>query len=134
MLAAEPAAEIAASPPGALVLVMTHSHPLDLDIASAALQHGDLGFVGLIGSQTKKARFLSRMRAAGLAEARLAALTCPIGVPGVGGKEPAVIAASVAVQLLQVRESLRHAALDLRPASVRAGHHRNRLSLAGGRS
>jgi xanthine dehydrogenase accessory factor len=133
VLAAGPAAEIAAAPRGALVLIMTHSHPLDLDVASAALRRGDLGFVGLIGSQTKKARFLSRMRAAGLAEPRLAGLTCPIGVPGVGGKEPAVIAASVAVQLLQVREQMRHTALDLRAGSTRAGHHRNRLSVAGGR-
>ena len=44
------------------------------------------------------------MRAAGLREAQLAALVCPIGVPGVEGKEPAVIAASSAAQLLIVGE------------------------------
>jgi xanthine/CO dehydrogenase XdhC/CoxF family maturation factor len=31
-------------------------------------------------------------------------LVCPIGLPGLGGKEPAVIAASVAAQLLIVRQ------------------------------
>ena len=63
-----------------------------------------LAFVGLIGSTTKRARFLSQMRAAGLPEAALAKLVCPIGVPGVEGKEPAVIAAAVAAQLLMARE------------------------------
>jgi xanthine dehydrogenase accessory factor len=33
-------------------------------------------------------------------------MVCPIGLPGIRGKEPAVIAASVAAQLLQVWEAL----------------------------
>jgi xanthine dehydrogenase accessory factor len=98
---ADPPAELDAAPDGALVVVMTHSHPLDLAIVSRALSAGRFGYVGLIGSGTKRARFLSQMRAAGLAEAALSRLTCPIGVPGVAGKAPAVIAAAVAVQLLQ---------------------------------
>ena len=65
------------------------------------------GFVGLIGSPTKRARFLSQMRAAGLSKDCLARLVCPIGVPGVEGKEPAVIAALTAAQLLIVSEKLR---------------------------
>ena len=81
---------------------MTHSHPLDLAIVAEALRQDRFGFVGLIGSATKRARFLSQMRAAGIPEAALAKLVCPIGVPGVSGKEPAVIAACVAAQLLQV--------------------------------
>jgi xanthine dehydrogenase accessory factor len=28
-------------------------------------------------------------------------VTCPIGIPGIGGKEPEVIAVAVAAQLLQ---------------------------------
>ena len=97
----DPPAELAAAPADALVVVMTHSHPLDLAIVAEALRQDRFGFVGLIGSATKRARFLSQMRAAGLAETALAKLVCPIGVPGVPGKEPAVIAASVAAQLLQ---------------------------------
>jgi xanthine dehydrogenase accessory factor len=99
---ADPPAELAAAPDGALILVMTHSHPLDLAIVAEALRWNRFGFVGLIGSETKRARFLSQMRAAGLPETALAKLVCPIGVPGVPGKEPAVIAACVAAQLLQV--------------------------------
>ena len=85
---------------------MTHSHALDLEIVAAALSAGRFGFVGLIGSSTKRARFLSQMRAAGLSEAALAGLVCPIGAPGLKSKDPAVIAASTAVQLLIVGEKL----------------------------
>ena len=46
------------------------------------------------------------MRDAGLTEAMLAALVCPIGVPGIEGKDPAVIAAATAAQLLMVAERL----------------------------
>ena len=98
----DPPAELSAAPDGALVIVMTHSHPLDLAIVAAALRQDRFDYVGLIGSATKRARFSSQMRAAGLAEAALAKLVCPIGIAGIEGKEPPVIAASVAAQLLQV--------------------------------
>jgi xanthine dehydrogenase accessory factor len=101
--AVDPPRELAAAPDGAQVLVMTHSHPLDLAIVAEALGQRRFAFVGLIGSATKRARFLSQMRAAGLAEAALAELVCPIGLAGVEGKEPAVIAAAVAAQLLIAR-------------------------------
>jgi xanthine dehydrogenase accessory factor len=103
--AADPTAELAAAPDGALILAMTHSHPLDLALVSAALAAERFGYVGLIGSATKRARFLSQMRAASLSEAALAGLTCPIGVAGIAGKEPAVIAAAVAAQLLMRRRT-----------------------------
>ena len=105
--APEPAMELAAAPDGALIVVMTHSHAVDLEIVAAALSAERFGFVGLIGSSTKRARFLSQMRAAGLSKDCLARLVCPIGVPGVEAKEPAVIAASTAAQLLIVNEKLR---------------------------
>jgi xanthine dehydrogenase accessory factor len=104
--APEPAAEVASAPDGALVVVMTHSHALDLEIVAEALRVERFGYVGLIGSATKRARFLSQMRAAGLTEVQLARLVCPIGVPGLESKDPAVIAASTAVQLLIVSEKL----------------------------
>ena len=97
----DPPSELSAAPDGALVLVMTHSHPLDLAIVSAALPQDRFALVGLIGSATKKARFESQMRAAGIGDDQLAKLVCPIGVPGIPGKEPPVIAAAVAAQLLQ---------------------------------
>jgi len=104
--APEPTAELASAPDGALIVVMTHSHALDLEIVAEALRVERFGYVGLIGSATKRGRFLSQMRAAGLTEVELARLVCPIGVPGLESKDPAVIAASTAVQLLVVSEKL----------------------------
>jgi xanthine dehydrogenase accessory factor len=102
----EPVAELASAPDNALVVVMTHSHALDLEIVAEALRVERFGYVGLIGSATKRARFLSQMRAAGLTEVQLARLVCPIGVAGLESKDPAVIAASTTAQLLIVSESL----------------------------
>lgn len=94
-------------PPGARVLIMSFSHAEDLDIVAACLRRrrasGDLPFVGLIGSQTKWATFRRRLLERGFTEEELDGITCPIGLPGIGGKEPAVIAASVVAQLLLVR-------------------------------
>ena len=119
--AADPPAELNAAPDGALILVMTHAHPLDLAIVAEALRLGRFGYVGLIGSATKRARFLSQMRAAGLTEPALAKLVCPIGVPGVGGKDPAVIAASAAAQLLAVSERLAKGERDPVLTTAKAG-------------
>ncbi len=100
----DPGTAVAAAPAGAAVVVMTHSHPLDLAIVAAALSRPDLGPVGLIGSATKRGRFLSRLRDAGLGEAAARRLVCPVGLPGIDGKEPAVIAAATAAQVLQWRQ------------------------------
>lgn len=94
-------AEVAVAPPGAFVLVLTHSHDLDLAITQAVLQRGDFGFFGLIGSKTKRARFESRLRERGAADALLAKMVCPIGMPGISGKAPEMIAVAVVAQLLQ---------------------------------
>ena len=90
----------AAAPDGAFHLVLTYSHAMDYDICRALLADNRFGFAGLIGSETKRARFFKRFRDAGLAEPALARLTCPIGIPGIPGKEPATIAVTVAAQLL----------------------------------
>lgn len=99
-------AEVAAAPPGAFYLVLTHSHDLDLAITEAILRRGDFAYLGLIGSATKRARFLHRFEARGIAPGTLARLTCPIGVPGINGKEPEVLAIAVVAQLLQAAERL----------------------------
>lgn len=87
------------------VLIMSFSHAEDLDIVVACLkrlrERNDLPFVGLIGSKTKWASFSHRLLERGFAQAEIDRITCPIGLPGITGKEPEVIAASVAAQLLQ---------------------------------
>jgi xanthine dehydrogenase accessory factor len=100
--ATDPPAELAAAPDGAFVLAITHSHPLDLAVVAEALRQDRFAYVGMIGSATKRARFLSQLGAAGIAEERVAKLVCPIGAPGIVGKEPAVIAVAVAAQLLMM--------------------------------
>lgn len=96
--------ELAQAPDDAMIAVMTHSHALDFAITIRALQRETFGYVGLIGSQTKRARFISQARQIGVAERQLDRLVCPIGIPQLKGKEPAVIAAALAAQLLLVRE------------------------------
>jgi xanthine dehydrogenase accessory factor len=100
------ARELAEAPRDALVVVMTHSHPLDFDITVAALRRRHFDFVGLIGSETKRARFASFARQMGVAESDIDRLVCPIGIPEIKGKEPAVIAAALAAQLLMVSEQI----------------------------
>lgn len=95
-----PEAEVALAPPGAFYLVMTHRHDLDERITEAVLRRDDAGFCGLIGSATKRARFVRRFAAHGLPDGALARLTCPIGLVGIRGKEPAVLALAVVAQLL----------------------------------
>ncbi|KAB0585362.1 xanthine dehydrogenase accessory protein XdhC [Ideonella dechloratans] len=96
-----PEAEVGLGRPGDAYLVLTHRHDLDLRIVEAILRRGDFGFCGLIGSATKRARFEHRLRERGIPASTLSRLTSPIGLPGLTGKEPAVIALSVVAQLLQ---------------------------------
>ncbi len=94
--------EVASAPPGACYLVLTHSHDLDLAITQAVLARGDFAYFGLIGSKTKRARFEHRLLQRGVQSDLLARMHCPIGMPGIQGKEPAVIAVAVVAQLLQM--------------------------------
>lgn len=92
--------------PGDLVLVMTHSHGLDLAIVEKRLRDLDFAWLGLIGSMTKRRRFERQLIASGIPAERLDRLVCPIGLASIRGKAPAVIAASVTAQLLVVVEAL----------------------------
>ena len=95
-------AEVDIAPANACYLVLTHRHDLDMRIAEAILRRGDFRYLGLIGSRTKRARFLHRYEERGIPAATLGRMTCPIGVPGIEGKEPEVIAVAMVAQLLQL--------------------------------
>ncbi|HTD03788.1 xanthine dehydrogenase accessory protein XdhC [Undibacterium sp.] len=97
-----PEAVIADAEAGSYYLVMTHHHGLDLRLSEHILRRDDAAWFGLIGSQTKRVNFERRLQERGIAAAKLADMTCPIGVPGINGKEPGVIAVAVAAQLLQL--------------------------------
>ena len=96
--AARPADLVRHAPVSAAHLIVTYSHALDLELCNQLLLH-DFSFAGLIGSDTKRARFHSRLRALGHAQGQIDRITCPIGTPAFG-KHPQQIAIGVAAQLL----------------------------------
>lgn len=93
--------------PGSAVLIMSYSHAEDFNLVAACLkrqrERGDLPFIGLIGSRSKWASFRHRLEARGFTEAELDQVVSPIGVPGVAGKQPAVIAVAVLAQILALK-------------------------------
>jgi xanthine dehydrogenase accessory factor len=96
---------VAEAPDDAAVVILTHDHALDYRLARAALDRAPTAFAGLIGSATKRARFLARLAGDGIAPEAIARLACPIGVAGITGKEPEVIAIAVLAQVLQIERA-----------------------------
>ena len=88
--------------PGTYFVVMTHDHGLDYDLCRKVLLRNDVAWLGLIGSESKGARFRSRLRREGFPSQTIARLVCPIGVEGVKSKWPAAIAVAIAAQLMQL--------------------------------
>jgi xanthine dehydrogenase accessory factor len=103
---AEPVRLLDKATDGTFVAIMTHSHALDLDIAAAALLARRFPYVGLIGSATKRARFVGALRQLSLTEDDLGRLICPIGLTEIRDKAPAAIAAAITAQLLIRRDAL----------------------------
>lgn len=117
-----PVHEIDTLPAGCQVLVMTHSHQLDLDLVDAALRRVDFAAVGLIGSLTKRARFVKRLGLRGHGPDAIRRLVCPIGIAGAGGKHPAEIAIAVAAQILQTDQAVRVRSIETdAPAASKGG-------------
>ncbi|GAB5390285.1 MAG: xanthine dehydrogenase accessory protein XdhC [Alphaproteobacteria bacterium] len=100
-LALDPVAEVAQAGARDFHLIMTHDHDLDFDITSAVLQQ-PFGWAGLIASASKRARFVKRLKGIGIDQDSLDRLVCPIGLPDIAGKQPAVIALSVTAQMMQM--------------------------------
>ena len=100
-----PEEALADAPPGAFVVITTHSHALDLALVEAALARDDWAYVGLIGSRAKRAQFERRLAARGFADPFMR-VRCPIGtaVP-ITGKHPGAIAVAIAAELLVAREA-----------------------------
>jgi xanthine dehydrogenase accessory factor len=89
------------APPGTHYVVLTHDHAVDYELCRLILARGDAGWLGLIGSASKSARFRSRLLRDGISRERLSTLHCPIGIDGIASKLPAAIAIAIAAQLLQ---------------------------------
>ena len=108
-----PADEVRHIPAGAQVLVLTHSHALDLAICFALLKRDDLSYRGLIGSATKAATFQKRFSERGVSAAQSSRIMCPIGRPEFKSKHPGVIAVGVASDLIQRYQLFRIAPTEL---------------------
>lgn len=85
--------------------IVTHSHPLDQDLVEAILPR-EAAWVGLIASRAKVARFLIRLRAAGMDPALFTRLCAPVGLD-IGAETPAEIALSVLAEVTRVRRGAR---------------------------
>ena len=120
-VSALPVHEVETLPGGCQLIIMTHSHQLDLELIDAALKRPDFAFVGLIGSATKRARFVKRLALRGHGPDAIGRLVCPIGVPGAGGKHPAEIAIAVAAQILQTEQAVRSRSAEVDAARASNG-------------
>ncbi len=98
-LTALPESLIAQARPGSAFVVLTHDHALDFQITKAALSRGDAAYVGMIGSQSKAARFRRWSRDAGLAQTDLSALRSPMAKDRTRDRRPEVIACLIAAEL-----------------------------------
>ena len=95
-----PVDEVQDAPSGSFMLVLTHNHQLDYELTEAALKRGDLGFLGVIGSDTKARRFRQRLAHRQFSPTDIAHMTCPVGAQDVPGKRPMEVAVSIASQLI----------------------------------
>ncbi|WP_040812746.1 xanthine dehydrogenase accessory protein XdhC [Nocardia concava] len=94
---------IAELPRGTHVLIMTHDHAEDAALCDTALRTDHLGSIGLIGSAAKWVRFQKKLATeGGFDEATINRIKTPIGLPDITGKEPAIIAISVAADLMLI--------------------------------
>ncbi|MBL4617927.1 MAG: xanthine dehydrogenase accessory protein XdhC [Robiginitomaculum sp.] len=97
----DPIQQAKQAPDDALFVIVTHCHDLDYDLCRCILGKSQIRFCGLIGSKTKRARFVQRLQKDGMSEKQIGQLTCPVGLNGIGGKHPTEIAVAIAAQLLQ---------------------------------
>ena len=97
----EPVGEIPLLPAGSWVVIMTHDHQLDFELAEKALKQPDLPYVGMIGSQTKAKRFVHRLQSKGISTEQLSRFVTPIGLSDIPGKLPVEVAVSVSAQIIQ---------------------------------
>jgi xanthine dehydrogenase accessory factor len=97
-----PTAELRDISEKSFIVIMTHSHDLDYELVKTALTRGTFAYLGLIGSDAKRAKFEKRLLADRIDKTSLQRLVCPIGIEGLTGKFPREIAVSVTAQLLQL--------------------------------
>ncbi len=104
----EPASHVESIPDGAYVIIITHDHALDYRLLKEVLEEDTFAFLGVIGSDTKAARFRRRLSHDGFSEEQIAHIRSPIGLLELGGKLPMEVAVSIAAQLLSLSTITEH--------------------------
>jgi xanthine dehydrogenase accessory factor len=97
----DPLAHLPVVGPLDFLLIFTHSHPLDQALLEKLIR-GDFGYLGMIGSKTKVAKFFLRLKAAGVPADLFRSVSAPIGL-NIGAETPEEIALSIAAELVRVR-------------------------------
>jgi len=92
--------EVENMPAGSYFIVMTHNHQLDLELTAAILERNDFTYYGLIGSDSKRAKFEHRLRDRGFRPEIVQRMRCPMGIAEVKGKLPIEIAVSIAGEVI----------------------------------
>ncbi len=85
------------------LIALTHVPKID-DTALIAALAADCFYVGALGSRKTHAKRLERLRAAGVEEARLAAIHAPIGLP-IRAQSPAEIAVAILAEVIAALRS-----------------------------
>lgn len=96
----EPETEVNRLEDNTWLVVLTHDHQLDYRIVERALKYPALPFVGLIGSDTKAKRFITKLSHRGFDEQALSRLVTPIGNLSIPGKRPIEVAVSISAQII----------------------------------
>ena len=86
--------------PHSIFIITTHSHALDFTLTAAALQRKDARYIGMIGSMTKRKRFLRWAEEENISFLD-EHLHCPMGEKIHDGKAPEIVALSVAHEIMK---------------------------------
>ena len=102
-------------------LIVTHDHALDQELIQHTLPR-PCGWIGMIGSRAKVAKFFIRLRAGGMDERLFEKLSAPVGLD-IGAETPQEIAVSIVAELIRVRRHSQQtpAPLSSVPIEARGG-------------
>ena len=100
-LSAFPEIDIKNAPPDSAFVILTHDHSLDFLLTAAALDRNDTSYIGMIGSRTKRVKFIKwyNENYKGKSTEKL---ICPIGTVKSQDKRPSVIASFVTAEVINM--------------------------------
>ena len=90
--------------PHSHLAILTRGHRHDATVLAQALRT-PAGWIGMIGSRSKRDATYQRLRQDGFTDADFARVACPIGL-AIGAQTPGEIAVSIVAQLVQHRAAL----------------------------